>query len=823
MKKTLSFVIAMLPFWVFSQASQQIAGDAVIPSVTSKLGNYNANHSAEKAYLQFDKPYYAVGDTIYFKAYLTLGAQHKLSALSGILYADLIDPDNKIARSIKLQVLAGTAHGDFALADTLTKGNYRVRAYTNWMRNNGPDSFFEQVIPVGIASAKRIPESGEPGAVKPAKRGVLNKADVQFLPEGGTLVAGNYSTVAFKAIAPNGLGLAIKGTLKDNEGNEVTTFATAHLGMGEFSFVPQAGKTYTANITYANGLTQAIDLPKAVNNGYTINVNNANPDTISLRIAAGSESPQDKLNLIAQSGGIVYYAAESGPFSKFFTVVIPKSKFPTAVVQFTLFSQNGEPLNERLAFINNNNQLKLDVKAQETYNTRQKVNIEISAGVKDKKPVTGSFSVAVTDETAVPVDEQNENTILTNLLLTSDLKGTVEQPNYYFTNVTEKTQADLDLLMLTQGYRQFTWKQVLDDKPALLAWQPEKLMQIGGRVVKWHTPAAGAKVSLMTNKGGFFMIDTVTDKNGKFVFNDLAFADSTRFVIQSKVRKGQSAVTLELDTLSAPSPSVIPNSLINNLDNSTLAGLSAYLVNQRQFYDEQQKYGINKHAIMLKEVKIKSKKDFVKRSENMNGPGNADEIITADELKDMVGATLSFRLKSKLFGLVNFDYRGTPYSKRAMDPIPAPMLIVVDGGYLDYEQFNNIDPDRIQSIEVLVGPNYATMYGTKGGHGILVITTKRAGDYSYDRFTPGVVTYRPKGFYKAREFYSPQYDDPKTNFRIGDYRSTICWKPDLITDKDGKASFSFFNSDNKGTYRVVIEGIDADGDIGRQVYRYTVQ
>ncbi len=813
----------MLPFWAFSQAAQQVAGDAVISSVTSKLGNYNANHSIEKAYLQFDKPYYAVGDTIYFKAYLTLGAQHKLSALSGILYADLIDPNNKIARSIKLQVLAGTAHGDFALADTLTKGNYRVRAYTNWMRNNGPDSFFEQVIPVGIASAKRIPESGDPIALKPVKKGALNKTDVQFLPEGGTLVAGNYSTVAFKAVAPNGLGLAIKGTLKDNEGNEVTTFASAHLGMGAFSFVPQAGKTYTANITYANGLTQAIDLPKALNSGYTINVNNANPDTISLRIAAGSESVQDKLNLVAQSGGIVYYAAESGPFSKFFTLVIPKSKFPTGVVQFTLFSQNGEPLNERLAFINNNNQLKLDVKAQETYNTRQKVNIEINARDKDKKPVTGSFSVAVTDETAVPVDEQNENTILTNLLLTSDLKGIIGQPNYYFTNVTEKTQADLDLLMLTQGYRQFEWKEILDDRQTALTWQPEKTMQISGRVVKWSRPAAGAKVSLITNKGGFFMIDTLADKNGRFAFKDVVFADSTRFVIQSKVRKGQSAITLELDTLLVPGPPVIANTFANNSDNTAMAGMSAYLANQRQFYDEQQKYGINKHEILLKEVKIKSKKDFVKRSENMNGPGNADQVVTGDDLKELVGATLSFRLKSKLHGLVGFDKRGVPYSARPIDPMAGPMLIVVDGGYLDYDQFDNLNPDRIQSIEVLVSPNYATIYGTKGGSGILVITTKRGPDYTYDRFTPGVVTIHPKGFYKAREFYSPQYDNPKTNPKIGDYRSTIYWKPDVITDNNGKASFSFFNSDNKGVYRVVIEGIDADGNLGRQVLRYKVE
>ncbi|MCO5946113.1 TonB-dependent receptor plug domain-containing protein [Mucilaginibacter flavidus] len=820
MKKTLSFVIAMLPFWAFSQATQQVAGDAVIPSISAKLSNYKANHTIEKAYLQFDKPYYAVGDTIYFKAYLTLGAQHKLSALSGILYADLIDPNNKIARSIKLQVLAGTAHGDFALADTLTKGNYRVRAYTNWMRNNGPDSFFEQVIPVGIASAKRIPESGEPVAVKPAKKGALNRTDIQFLPEGGTLVAGNYSTVAFKAVAPNGLGLAIKGTLKDNEGNEVTTFATAHLGMGEFSFVPQAGKTYTANIIYANGLTQAIDLPKAVNSGYTINVNNANPDTISLRIAAGSESPQDKLNLVAQSGGIVYYAAESGPFSKFFTVVIPKSKFPTGVVQFTLFSQNGEPLNERLAFINNNNQLKLDVKAQETYNTRQKVNIEIDARGKDKKPVTGSFSVAVTDETAVPVDEQNETTILTNLLLTSDLKGTVEQPNYYFTNVTEKTQADLDLLMLTQGYRQFTWKQVLDDKPAPLVWQPEKLMQVSGRVIKWSKPAAGAKVSLVSNKGGFFMLDTVADKDGKFAFKDLIFEDSTKFVVQSRIKKGQDAVTVELDTVRPPQIPIRHLNDNNNLTFAPVADMSAYLINQKQFYDEQQKYGINKHAVLLKEVHVRASRDpQVPHSQNLNGAGNADQVLTAKQLKNLI----CVKLKDCLLGVimsVQFARDGTPINMRERKA----MAIVVDGDFVDPDVFDNINPDDIEGIEVILGPHYGAIYGTRAAGGILMITTKQArGTKDFYRYAPGVVAYHPKGFYKAREFYYPQYDDPKTNFRIGDYRSTICWKPDLITDKDGKTSFSFFNSDNKGTYRVVIEGIDADGNIGRQVYRYTVQ
>ena len=822
MKTALSFVISMLPFCAFSQAAQNVADNTVISSVTVKLDNYNAIHPIEKAYLQFDKPYYAINDTIYFKAYLALGAQHKLSALSGILYVDLIAPGNKIARSIKLQVMAGTAHGDFALADTLNKGNYRVRAYTNWMRNTWPESFFEQVVPVGATLEKKAPESSKPLPSKPVKINVLAKQDIQFLPEGGSLIAGNYSTVAFKAIAPEGMGTAVKGTLTDSTGTEIITFASVHLGMGSFSFVPQAGKIYFANVTYADGATQKINLPSAVNTGYTINVNNANADTIRLRIAAGSESPKDKLSLVAQSGGVIYYAVESGPFDKFFPVVIPKSKFPAGIVQFTLFSKNGEPLNERVAFINNDSQLHLNVLANKTYTTRQKVNIELNAGDKDKKPVTGSFSVSVTDETAVPIEEQNGNNILTNLLLTSDLKGTVEQPNYYFTNVTAKTQTDLDLLMLTQGYRQFTWKQVLNDKPIPPAFEPEKTMQISGIVIKRHKPAAGAKVSLITNKGGFFMIDTVADNDGRFAFKDLVFVDSTRFVVQSRVKKGQDAVTLTLDTILPPQIIAIPK-FYSKLDTGSVVNMSAYIVNQKKFYNEQQQYRVNKHPVVLKEVIIKDKKYFTKRSKNPGGGGNADFVVTADDLKDAWGTTLSSAIMLKVWMYVGFG-GGKPFA-RIRQMVQGPMLVTLDGNPIDYDFFNDLDAEDIQSIEVMVSPGNEMLYGPRGTSGVLEITSKRAGDYKNEnhRYAPGVVAAHPTGFYKAREFYSPQYDNPKTHAKMGDYRSTIYWKPDLITDKDGKAMFSFFNSDNKGTYRVVVEGIDTDGNIGRQVYKYTVQ
>jgi len=260
------------------------------------------------------------------------------------------------------------------------------------------------------------------------------------------------------------------------------------------------------------------------------------------------------------------------------------------------------------------------VNTKAVYTFRQKMKIELNAKDKNGKPVNGSFSVAVTDESKAPVNDGAENTIMTNLLLTSELKGTVEQPNYYFTGVDEKTNTGLDLLMLTQGYRHFTWKQVLNDNGQAAAWQPEKALVISGTVKRGNKPAAGAKLSLISKSGGFSMIDTVADENGRFAFRNLLFVDSTKFVVQSKVDKGQDNVTLKLD--STMSPQVEVKSTVtqsNSLD------VAIYATNQQRFFEEQQKAGIG-HGQVLKEVTIKGEKiNPVPHSKNLNGGGNADQ------------------------------------------------------------------------------------------------------------------------------------------------------------------------------------------------------
>jgi hypothetical protein len=154
---------------------------------------------------------------------------------------------------------------------------------------------------------------------------------------------------------------------------------------------------------------------------------------------------------------------------------------------------------------------------------------------------------------------------------------------------------------------------------------------------------------------------------------------------------------------------------------------------------------------------------------------------------------------------------------------PTPMLLILDGVEVRMN-LNDLDPNEIEAIEVLKSGN-TSMYGMRGSGGVLIITSKKPGEVEVIKHTPDLNAIRVSvmGFYKAREFYSPKYGAADTSNIGQDLRTTVFWKPDVITDKDGNAFFDFYNADLKGIYRVVVEGIDENGNIGRQVYRYRVQ
>jgi TonB-dependent SusC/RagA subfamily outer membrane receptor len=879
--------------------------DDPLNRIATQLNKWISDNPQEKVYLQTDKPYYAIGDDIWFKAYLTTGSEHHLSAISKVLNVELINNRDSVKQSLKLPVTNGLTWGDFTLPDTLKEGNYRIRAYTNWMRNAGSDYFFDKAITITNSISNNIftnvvysynsqngrqkvnakitytnlsgtPYSGKtvsyqvqfdaksitrgkgitdgngnisidfvdavPGKLKSGRiitqlkvddkktieKSVLIKAtstnvDVQFFPEGGNFVYGNETKLAFKTVGADGLGADVKGIIVDDQNKQTASFGSTHLGMGVFNMKPANGRSYKAKLVYADGSENTVDIPKPTNGGYTMSVNDG-AGNVSIKISPGaivetSNSQTEVISLVGQEGGVIYYAAKSSPGSKFFTASIPKNKFPTGIVQFTLFSSSGEPLNERLVFVQNHEELKLNaIPDKQQYAPREKVKFNLEAKDKDGNPANGSFSIAVTDETKVPVDEAAAHTILSNTLLTSELNGYVEKPGYYFLNEDKKTTDDLDVLMMTQGYHRFEWKKIIDNSYPAPKYAAEKSLEISGHIKTLSgKPVAHGKVTLFSIKKGVFILDTISDNEGKFTFQNLIFGDSVKFVIQARTSKDRKNLQIDLDNVTAQE--VGANKNYGDLQVNISNGLSSFLQNSKSMYEGQLKYGVRNRSIVLKEVVITAKKEPVITSSNLNGAGNADQVLKSNVIGTLGCARLADCLQGMLFG-VTFR-NGVAYSTRSLN---TPMLIVVDDVYADSGLFNDLNPADIESIEVLRSGSYTSIYGGRGSGGVLIVTTKRGtSDVSYQRYAPGIITYMPKGYSKVREFYSPRYDDPKTNAQVPDLRSTIYWKPNIITDKEGKASFDFFNADSKGTYRVVIEGVDANGNLGRKVLHYKVE
>ncbi len=793
--------------------------DDVLSKIKQRLDKWAYEQPVEKVYLQMDKPYYAAGDDILFKAYVVSGSNHTLSTISAIVNVELIDERDSITRSVKLPLSFGTASGDFALPDTLHPGNYRIRAYTNYMRNAGSDYFFNKTITI----INPLTQGKDSSKKSFSPMHATGRPDVQFFPEGGYLVNGIATKVAFKAVAPNGLGTAVTGTIIDSKGQQAARFNTLHLGMGVFDLTPMAGLTYQAKITYADGTEYTIPLPTAVDKGYVLSITDSEPQNIRVKVTTSAplfgEDPNRQLTLVAQNGGKIYFSAKTTPGKAVFTSVISKRTFPSGITQFTLFSATGEPLNERLLFIQHPDQVNLSMTTDSpVYAPRQKVKIFVEAKNGDNKPASGNFSVSVTDETKVPVDADAENNILANLLLTSDLRGYVERPAWYFNRVYNEARPALDVLMLTQGYHRFEWKQLMKDGVPAMQYHPENSLQISGTIVMAGTskPVANAKVNLYDLDSIQYSRDTVTDDRGRFVFKNLTFDDSVRFIVQARNAKGKKDVDIKMDKMAAPVTSGNRNKPDFELSTNFL---SVYAQSSKQLYEIDRKFGLGNHVITLQEVVIREKKELLKYSANLNGPGNADQIVQSKDIFDWGCVNIADCLEGRLLGVVFRN--GIPYSTRGF----RPMQVILDGMYVDGDYLNSINYNDIQAIEVLRNSNYTAIYGSHGANGVLLVTTKHGGDNDAPEtiFGRGITTYYPKGYYKARVFYSPQYNLPKTNKQLADLRTTIFWKPDVLTGNDGKTSFEFFNAGSKGLYRVVIEGVDNEGNIGRQVYHYKVQ
>jgi hypothetical protein len=892
--------------------------------LVAALQKWTEMNPQEKVYLHMDKPYYALGDTIWFKAYVVTGSRHQLSALSGALYVELITEKDSIVKSLKLPVSAGMSMGDFTLEDELREGNYRIRAYTQWMRNAGEDYFFDRTFTVGTPvsnevlvrssykyttvegkqvltallnyaddagkalsgkevqydimvdkrrlyskSAKTDAEGNISIAISnteqsdlrgayirtmiesdtktkvvkdvPIKAGMA-QTDVQFFPESGNLVNGILSRVAFKATGIDGIGLPIKGRVVDNDDKEIAVLETLHAGMGSFLINPEAGKTYVAKLILPDGSEQTVALPKASDDGYVLSVYQPNKDSILVRVSVSpallktANGVPLNVNFIAQTGGETVIASPVQINRQLNSLWLQKSAFPSGIVQFTLFSNTGEPLNERLAFVKTQDRMQLKLSSlKSTYKSKEKVEIELESRDKNDKLVAGNFSVSVVDESKVPVDEDKEHTIFSDLLLTSDLKGYVEKPNYYFSKETEEVNKALDNLMLTQGYRRFVWKALAADPNTAYLTDPlfkkESLGTDISGVVKTlgNKVVPNAKITLVSTKIGVFETATA-DANGRFSFVGLVLTDSLKFAVQARTEKNGTKVEVVLD--SVPKLFLSKNKNIADVSTNIPYVMKAYIDNSKKLDDFYEKTGQLNRVQKLREVNISATKKPV-QTYATQGPlqipeGHSDQTFILE--KPELCANLGTCLQGRLGGIIFKEYKCSPQEIIQNYPTYRNklMITVLDGRRIrSCEELqgiydgNVLDPTSIVKIEV-IRTNTAFMadFDAEGGIPTLYIYTNRG--MQRKQYNPSIANIAPKGFNKAREFYSPRYDRPGGEHTLPDYRSTIYWNANLKTYSTGKVSFSYFNADGPGNYNVIVEGINAEGELARAVYRYNV-
>ncbi|MDB5006673.1 MAG: hypothetical protein JWP45_1066 [Mucilaginibacter sp.] len=896
-----------LALFCFTASAQ--SDTAVLNHIIRKSARLYDNYPIEKVYLHFDKPYYAVGDTIWFKAYLTID-RHQPSPLSRIMYVDILDGRDSLMQTLKLQVKNGVAWGNIAVSQySYKKGNYRVVAYTNWMNNFDAGYFFNKNITIGDAInntvstqvslkssvANKLPkisagiyykdDDGNPLSEKKVSwsiqkddepiikgKGITDKSgfinisfintknvgldsatlvtvientvrkqvsssfplksvarpnDIQFFAEGGQLINGLRTKVAFKAVNAVGLGIEVKGTIIDNNNQVAAEFASSHLGMGAFIFTPEDGKTYTTRVTFADGSSTVADLPKIESNAIGLSVDNTDPDVLKLKIQADQQlfkAYQGKtFFILAKSSGVICFGAKTQLQEQVYNASIPKSKFPTGIVQVTLFTEDGDPISERIAFIQHNDQLKLSINGDHpSYTTRQKVKLNITAKNGDQ-PAEGSFSLAVIDDSKVPFNENSEITILSYLLLTSDIRGYIEKPNYYFNHPDAKAIADLDVLMLTQGYRRFSYDGIMNNKYPSITFLPETGINISGtlRASNGIPKNAGNVRLLITDKN--FSANAVTDAEGKFRFTNLVFPDSAKVNINARNNTRASDLMLTLDN--DPGQRVPLNfnkpDAILNIDST----LSAYLKNIKMQY---------KNSNTLKEVVIKdtrivktvSHRDYGSLASLASEP---DHLIPGKLLQGC--ATALDCITTMAMGMTydnGFFYVTRDYSQGKR----VPAQIFLRGTPVDVNSLYSLNTSEIESVEIFTKDELGLINSAYNTNGAIVVNMKKAPEGTkislseLKQLIPqqNDLTFTPKGYAVVRTFYIPRYDGPRasqTN-RV-DTRSTIYWNPNVVTDKTGAATMEYFNGDGTGTYRAIIEGIDKDGNIGRQIYNYTVK
>lgn len=437
----------------------------------------------EKVYLHTDRNFYASGDDIWFKAYLVNAQSNYPVSTSNTLYTELINPANAIVARQVIRVDSGYGVGDFKLDDSIAGGTYRIRAYTNWMKNFGNYFVFEKQVVIknipGVNKQNEIKIKNAAGDVSLSTPGY----NIQFFPEGGSMVESITSVVAFKATDINGKGIDVSGAVVTTAGDTVAHFKSTYTGMGDFNFTPKPGVQYKAWVQYPLHNSNSAEFAVPAKDGYVLKVGSVKNDSVTVNVFANAATavlhPSGEITVAAKHGGRILYKEKAVLKDNETLLKIPTADFPAGICSVTLYDESLHPNCERLIYIQDNNPLLINVTTNKTtYAAKEKVTVRIAVTDKNQQPVKANLSLAAVDDNVEKALLQN---IATYLLLQTEVKGKIENAAAYFDEGNPQRFQQLDLLLRTQGWRDFLWRKMADTAIAI-HYMPEQGISISGKV-----------------------------------------------------------------------------------------------------------------------------------------------------------------------------------------------------------------------------------------------------------------------------------------------------------------------------------------------------
>lgn len=743
---------------------------SLIDSLINELQNTPIIKPIDFVYLQTSKGIYEKGEDIWFKAYLLETQTYKISNKSQTLYLQMISEKDSVVWQEKYLIKNGITEGHLYINENVEEGRYFLKACT---RYSCYDDTTESVDSRQVWVIKNIAHVENLFS----KIGLNDSIRFNIYPEGGYIISGIPCRLAFKATNGHNLPVNVEGTLYVDS-IPLTTFSSKHAGMGSFIALLHAGKHYY--IKLSNG--QHYTLPDILISGMTFQLLKQSEDYIDFLVLKNKNTREQTIYLVGQQYGSLGCTAQ-GILKDYLKIRIPIDNFPTqGIAKFTLYNSAMQPIAERLVYLNSKKKLYIRVKTDTTrYLTRQKGTIKISVKDENNIPLKGvNLGISIFDEAYKLPDVLTEN-ILSYSYLSTQLKGNIYNPTYYFDERNEDRLEAMNLLLLTHGWRKYVWQNIFAYKG-----KPFLIDGISGRqIIK--------RKSKQKKIQGTNQLIQVSGAEGNSQF---VWVDSTNtFLIDSETLETLGGGYIYLKPMLGDEfkPMLKIADSFSQLDS----------ILRKKPYDDQFFELTSSQKSVMYNHPVTSK----------------DSTILLQEVVITKKAHKPFRDK--------FMGRLDSLSQMYLGPW------VCKHGYLEnykegYSHLVGSSTSPVQCAQAendtlnvrrrpVIGKSYAIIKYEPQADGIWILTdeqniTYEGALYSDEELLRMNNLWRVKGYYATREFYQPDEIDIQSS--IPDSRNTLLWIPSVITNEKGEATISFYCSDINTGFIGLIEGVDGKGLLG---------